>query len=497
MKKFFSALVALFAILTLVGCVKDDRLEITFWHAMGDTNQKIIAKMINSFEDQYPNVKVTQSPQGGYSDLLEKIRNNIKAGTGPTIAQTYPDHVITYLASKGAVVDMTEKSYDLEIGLEANGIDSSLYVESFWAESTNYDSKGSMYSLPFNKSTEVIYYNQTIFAKYNWFVDVLGYKAEDIYSNVANKTFKDDFVWNPTWQQLEKIGAEFVKTDEYKAIIAADKSAAAFGYDSQSNLFITLTQQLAALDETNKYGELGETAYTRFDENGNGEFTFLKDDNPYAKQAVEYYKEQYNKKYFATSGSLGADYCSDAFKEGRCIITVGSSAGATYNNPADKSFTVGVATYPQQEAADPSEYQVIQQGTNLTLFTQTDKEVEKYGWLFILWVINYENALRWCTETSYFPIRSDVYESEVYQNFVTGKKETDAGDVFYEPTLGSKAAKVGWSQQSWFYTNVAFSGTDIARTTIETLVEAVLLDEVKTVNEAFANAKEALKNYII
>lgn len=521
MKKFLSSLVLLIAVLTLAACngKTDDRLEITFWHAMGQSNQAVIAKMISSFEKEYPNVKVTQVSQGGYTDLLGKVKDNIKAGTGPVLAQTYPDHVVSYLTSKGAVVDLNNYAFDTEVGFDALGVDENQYVKSFWDEGYKYDNEGSLYSLPFNKSTEAVYYNQTIFSKYDFFVTKLGMDPKDVYTEynpntindegklvVGKKVYRSDFVWHPTWEQFEKIGEAFKETSEYLAFTENKEMAGALGYDSQSNLFITLTQQLAAMAEGTPYGARGEDAYVSFDKDsaeGLGEFTFLNDDNPFAKDAVRYYKGQYMKGNFLTSGALGADYCSDAFKAGKCIITVGSSAGSSYNVPSDGSFEVGVATYPQFEAATEEQKQVIQQGTNLTLFSQDDKELEKYGWLFMLHMINYDNALLWATETGYFPIRHDVYNSTKYQDYIAGKMEDAEGNVIYSPSIGAKTAKAGWQQSAWFYNNVVFNGTDTARTEIESLVAAVLLDKGTTdaeittaINTAFNTVKDALKKYM-
>lgn len=542
MKKFLSFLFVLFFGFTLAACTgptqDDGKIQVTFWHAMGQSNQVLIQKMIDSFEAKYPNVNVEQYNQGGYDDLLEKVKNNIKSGTTPTIAQTYPDHVTSYLTSKTAVVNLNNYIYDEEVGFDALGISGADYVDSFWAEGTSYGTDGSMYSLPFNKSTEVTIYNQDIFNKYDWFVTLLGLNAEEVYEtyaaneydadgkvtkyNTKERTFKKDFVWHPTWEQLEKIGEAFKATAEYKSCIDAGLNAAAVGYDSQSNLFITLTQQLAALDGA--YGVKGQEAYTRLVGNGQGEFTFLNEDNPYARAAVRYYKEQYDRKNFVTSGTLGADYCSDAFKGEQCVVTIGSSGGAHHNSP-DGTFTPAVATYPQWEAATEDQYQVIQQGTNITLFTQPDKEVEKYGWLFMCHMISYECSLIWSTGNPYFPIRKDVISSEEYQNFLEGvvyEKDEETGEIKKDengnPMIDSDAAltqlsaKIAWTQNQWFYTNVAFNGTDISRAKIELLIQNVLLNEStqnltvgsdqykaevnKAIEEAFATCKDALKNYI-
>lgn len=516
MKKFLSFLFVLFFGFTMVACTPgtgtgdEDKIVVTFWHAMGTANQGYIAEMIETFEAKYPGVKVEQASQGGYDELLDKVKNNIKAGTTPTIAQTYPDHVTSYLTSRNAVVDLNTYAYDEELGFDAQGVDPSIYVDTFYNESFSYDKEGSMYSMPFNKSTEVVFYNKTIFNKYDWFVTLLELDVEEVYEtydaeDASKRVFKEDFVWHPTWQQLEKIGAAFKTTKEYEKHIADKKNVSAFSYDSQANLFITLTQQLAALDANEAYGPKGQEAYTRFADSGLGEFTFLNENNPYAVEAVRYYKQQYDLGHFATSGTLGVDYSSDAFKAEQCIVTIGSSAGAGYNDPGADGFQVGVGTYPQVEGTPEEKYQVIQQGTNVTLFTQRDIEVEKYGWLFILHMTNYENATKWATKTAYFPIRKDVLESQEYKDYLSGKTVSIDADgnekVEYKPGLKSIAAQVAWTQNQWFYTNVAFNGSDISRAEVETLVQNVLLskeaDIEAVIAKAFATTKTNLGNYIV
>ena len=493
----------------------EEKIVVQFWHGNGANIQNIIEEMIVSFEAKYPNVDIQQTSEGSYDNLLDKVKKYIQTGEVPAIVQTYPDHVTAYLHSN-SVVDLNEYIYDEEVGFDALGFDPSILVPSFYNEGGVYGGD-AFYSLPLNKSTEVVFYNQTVFAKYDWFTTLLGYDKDEVYSsyepvqlnaegyvsNGTKRVIDANFIWHPTWQEFEKIGEAFKTTPEYKSFMDSNTMSAAFAYDSQSNLFITLTQQLAALDENQAYGARGEQAYTRFGTTGNlvnGEFTFLNQDNPYAREAVSYYKSQVDLNHFTTSGVLGVNYCSDAFKAGQCIITTGSSAGATYKN--SDSFSVGVATYPQWEGTDPENYQVIQQGTNLTLLDQVDDEVEKYAWLFMLHMINYENSLKFSTGTAYFPIREDVYESQKYQDFVlgiqrdgAGNPETDKdGNIIYNPDITAKAARVGWTQRNWFYTNVTFLGTDISRAEVESLVKAVMLGT--SIDEAFANAKTNLKLYL-
>ena len=110
MKKFLCLIALLFASAGLVGCVvpgvtpggATGKTTITFWHAMGQSNQVIIQEMIDSFEKAYPMFEVEHYSQGGYTDLRDKILQSIPVGEAPTIAQAYPDHIANYLNAKAA-----------------------------------------------------------------------------------------------------------------------------------------------------------------------------------------------------------------------------------------------------------------------------------------------------------------------------------------------------------------------------------------------------------
>ena len=483
MKKLFSLLVILFVAFTLVSCGNKDnggssnpgggvvtpkpiikevadydpnaQIEVTFWHAMGQANQEIIAAIIANFNVLYPNITVTQTSLGDYTTLRDTITSGVAADELPTIAQTYPDHVALYLS--GGVMQeldsylLSTKQVQLadgttdKVGLTVAEQDQ--YIDGFFAEGTIYDSYGTMYSLPFNKSTEVMYYNKTIFDKYGWSAP-------------------------QTWDDVVTIAEAYTQTSEYQNALNAGKVVGAFSSDSEANLFITLTQQWG-----------GE--YTKFDESGKGVYAF---ENAQSKEALKFYKDNFDKGYFATATHFGADYSSEAFTAGNIIMTIGSSAGASYNVPKDGSFEVGVCAYPQKDMNNP---QVIQQGTNVSLFKCANPQEELAGWLFIKFLTNYESALLWCTETAYFPIRKDVLNSLKYIEHISGKMYDDRGNVIYKPNTQQLAQKIGLEQQTWFYTTVAFEGSSLARDEAKLIVQAILYGG-KTIDRAYSEAIEAL-----
>ena len=481
MKKFLSLLVILFAAFTVVSCgggndnggdkpgPDDDielkvipeldteaQIEVEFWHAMGQANQAIIQAIIDEFNVYYPNITVTQTSMGDYTTLRDTITSGIPANEVPTIAQTYPDHVALYLAGDAVAeldsylvsdtnVLLADGTYE-KVGLSEAEQDQ--YIDGFWAEGTVYDSRGTMYSVPFNKSTEVLFYNKTIFEKYGYAVP-------------------------KTWDDILTICEDFVTRPEYTNLASQGKKASVFSIDSSANLFITLTQQWG-----------GE--YTKFDSNGKGQYAF---NNSESKAAMAFFKENFDKGYFASATYFGADYSSDAFKAQQCIMTIGSSAGASYNSPTDGSFEAGVAAYPQK---DMEHAQVIQQGTNVSLFKCSNPQEELAGWLFMKFLTNFESALRWCTETAYFPIRKDVLNSTEYAEHISGIiRDETTGELIERPNTVQLAQKVGLTQQDWFYSNVAFKGSSAARDNAEIIVDQILYGN-KSIDDAYKEAMNDL-----
>lgn len=472
MKKFLTLLIMLIALVSVASCAPttqngeildpsqiDTSKEtvVTFYHANGANLQVVIQDIIDRFEEemykQYGvRVTVEQTSQGDYDTLRQTIASSIAAGNQPTVAQTYPDHVSLYLEGE-AVKALDEYIEHAEYGLEGNKNDSYGFIDRFWAEGSIYDEKGTIYSIPFNKSTEVLFYNKDLFAKYGW---------------EAPKTWDDVIEICEAWKQ----------TTEYQNAKNEGKKVGGIGIDSEANFFITLIQQWGG-------------QYTGF-ENGKGAYLF---DNPQAKAALNWLVEEFNKGNTVTSTHLGTNYCSDAFKAVQLPMTIGSSAGASYNVPTDGSFTTGVAAYPQMAGASEDEKQVIQQGTNITLFECKDKQEELFGWLFMKYLTNYESALDWTLRTAYFPTRKDVAASKEYQEYISQMVYDEEGNGQYEYDPIKEVCVVGLAQANYFYTSVAFPGSAKARTEGELIIQEILYNqETYTVDKAIADALAALKN---
>ena len=457
-RKLFFIAVLLLTVISCVSCddkKQGDAIEIEYWHANGAALTTVLEEIKADFEAKYEGkytVKLTS--YGDYDTLRDTITSSIAAGMAPTAAQTYPDHVSLYLEG-AALQSLDTYINDAEHGMSAE--EQAQFVEGYWAEGVIYDTAGTRYAMPFNKSTELMYYNKTLFDKYGWTVPT-------------------------TWDEVVEIAKLWMATPEYAAAKTANKGKVyALGYDSEANMFITLTQQWGA-------------KYTSFDESGKGIFSAFgatEADTLKSKTALNWYLTQFKAGYMATSTAFGTNYCSDAFKAGQCIMTIGSSAGASYNDGSENGFETAVSSVPQY---DKENGQVIQQGTNVSLFKCKDKEEELGGWLWLKHMVSYESALKWALDTSYFPIRKDVMNSTEYQNHILGKIVADDGStVDGIQTLAAKAKQAGTLQSAWYYTNIAFPGSSKARDNAETIVQQILYGTITT-DQAYADAYNSIIN---
>ncbi len=160
------SLVVVFALATLVvglaACAPaatptPSTVTLTFYYpvAVPGPITQIIDGYITKFQQQNPNIKVNAVLSGGYGDTLTKIQTTIKGGGTP------PDLAVMLSTDLYSLVD-SNAVQPLDDYIKAAGGDTftSDFYPAFLANS-NY--QGHIWSLPFQRSTPVLYYNKDMF----------------------------------------------------------------------------------------------------------------------------------------------------------------------------------------------------------------------------------------------------------------------------------------------------------------------------------------------
>ncbi len=396
-----------------------ENITIEFWHTMGVDNMAVLDKMIESFNVEYPNITINHAAQGGFDDLVGKVAKAIPAGTQPQLTFCYPDHVALYntgyaVAPLNGFIDHPEFGF-------AEGQGKEDFVEGFWNEGLVYDNAGTMYSMPFAKSTEAMFVNMDLVRK-------AGYTE-------APKTWDEVITISKKLKDLNEPG--------YK-----------FGYDSEANMFITMLEQKGL-------------AYT-----SPGKFLF---NNKETKNFITEFVAG-NRDLIKTKETSDGEYTSTQFKNGQIFLTIGSTGGASYNDPKG-AFNYEVAPIPQFDLNNKA---VIQQGPSLAVMKDKDPQKMLASWLFIKHITNTENSATYAKSTGYFPVRKSSVKTALYQEFINGT------------SIQAQALKAAEAQVEYYFTSAAFNGSSAARLQVGYIIEAVLLN-TKSVDQAFAAAMEELE----
>lgn len=150
---------ALVAVLLAVTVMPDQALaktEIQWWHAMqgvlGDRVNEIAAKF-NASQNEY---EVKAIFKGAYPETLNAAIAAYRAKQPPHVVQVFEVGTQTMLSS-GAVYPVYELMKDNGVAIDWNDLIGP--VKSY------YSTNGNLYSMAFNSSTPILYYNKDLFKK--------------------------------------------------------------------------------------------------------------------------------------------------------------------------------------------------------------------------------------------------------------------------------------------------------------------------------------------
>jgi multiple sugar transport system substrate-binding protein len=452
----------------------NDAVTVEFWHTFGQKSQEALQKKADEFSkliltNTGAKVTISLKYQGSYDDIESKITKGFGAANIPTMAIAYPDHIANYLESEGSepgrfVYNIDSYMSDSKIGFGTQSYlgDSSKYgkddfVGAFLKEGQQFVRSGT-YSLPYMKSSEVMFYNKEALAK------ALTYFKPSIVgdSNIAS------YIGSISWDEFIQLCASI---KEHKADISSAIKTPAW-YDDDSNLFISKMYQ-----NNIPYSSIGSDSKGVIDfESG--------DSRTKAEAMVTGIKTAYDNGLLVTKGTEGT-YGSDAFTNMETVFSIGSSGGTGYNMPSGDAFNVGVTRVPVSN----NNPQFVSQGPNITFLknpsyttAENDKRMN-YAWQFAKYITNPETNVYMCVYGSegYIPVRYSAYETEDFTKFL------EEGEIY------AKTADVLLNDIDGHYLNTSvFKGSATLRDQCGGIITSVLKQNTN-VTTAFNAAINATK----
>lgn len=262
---------------------EDEKAEITFWHAMGGGQGEALESLVADFEKEHPNIKVNLQNQGNYGDLNQILVATMQSPSDlPTITQAYPDWMLQF-EDANLVTDLTDMVKG-EDGIED-------YDDILPGVREEIEQDGKIMGLPFNKSTEVLWYNKTLF-------DELGLEVPK------------------TYDELKEVSKK----------IYEEKNISGVGFDSLPNFYATYLH--------NKGLEMDKD---------------LDITSPESVEAVNYYLDGIKDGYFRIAGT--DQYMSGPFANEQVGAYIGSNAGEVYvKDGVEDKFEYAAAPYPAESA---------------------------------------------------------------------------------------------------------------------------------------------------
>ncbi|MBN1965779.1 MAG: ABC transporter substrate-binding protein [Anaerolineae bacterium] len=355
--------IVLSLLLASVGTITaQDPVEIEFYFpvAVDAPITEVLNGYIADFEAENPDIVVTPVYAGGYPDVMTAIMTTIDGGGQPPAVAVLLATALYDLINADAIAPLD--------GYIAGVEDSEAYLGDFlpaFLANSYYDDQ--LWSLPFQRSAVVLYYNADLLAEAgieppnSW--DALAEAAQALTVRDGDEVTRWGILWPSDWPYW-------------------------------------LFQPLAIGSAQNIVGDSDSEVYF---------------DNPDVIEAVQYYIDL-SAVYGAMPVGVQANWgqATTDFASGAAAMVV-HSTGSLSGLLAQADFEIGVMAVPGQEA---DTYASVPGGGNLYVFSGAPQEEQDAAWRFIEFLTQPAYAADWSINTGYIASRASAYETDAMVAYV-------------------------------------------------------------------------------
>lgn len=321
---------------------------------------QILNGYIADFEKANPDVKVEPVFSGGYTDVKTAIQTTIGGGGEPPALAVMLATDIYDLINADSIVPLDDYIAAMP--------DGKAYLDDFipaFLENSRFD--GKLWSIPFQRSAVVLYYNADLFAEKN-------IKPPDSWES-----------WATAAQTLTERSGDKVTR---------------WGIEFPSDFPYWVFQPLAIGAGQNIVGEADNKVFF---------------DNPAVIEAVQFYIDL-SKVYNAMPEGVQANWgqAPTDLASGQTAMIVHSSGSLTGILKQAK-FKLGVMPIPGKKAGT---YASVPGGGNLYIFKGAPKEKQDAAWRFVEFLTQPQYAADYSINTGYIASRQSAYDTDAMKEYL-------------------------------------------------------------------------------
>ncbi|WP_079908855.1 ABC transporter substrate-binding protein [Paenibacillus sp. 32352] len=328
----------------------DEKVELTFYYpiAVGGPLTATIESMAQEFTKQNPNITVKPVYTGSYADTAVKTQAGVQGKNPPDVAVLQSTELFSLL-DMNAVIPLDDY-------IAKEGGDK--YLSDFYpAFMANSQTGGKTYSIPFQRSTIVLYYNKDMFKQ----AGLDPEKAPQTWAEM--KEYAQKLTKNGTW------GLEIPVTG--------------YGY--------WMLQTFALQSGKNLMTEDGKKVMFNTPENVAG---------------LKYWYDLSHKGKVMPEGVTDWGTVPSDFLEGKTAMMY-HTTGNLSNVKKNAKFNFGVSFLPKNTSfGSPTG------GGNFYIFKDIDKKKQDAAWKFVKFMTETERAAQWSIDTGYVAVKKSAYDTD-------------------------------------------------------------------------------------
>ena len=362
MKKLLAFVLVL---MTLVSCtalfaLAEEPLQLTMYFPVnvGGDAAKLIDQMTADFNAENSDVQVQAVYTGNYDDTVTAIQTAIQGGNAPDL--------FVSLATQRFTMADTKMAMPLD-DLIAADPEGQAFVDDF-IDGFMLDSyvDGSIYSIPFQRSTMVMFYNKDAFEE-------VGLDPE------APPT---------TWDEMVEYAQKLTNENRYGVGIALNSGSAQWAFTGFSLQNCTNGVGLMSAD--------GKEVYFNTPEN---------------IEALQLWLDLQNKYMCMAPGIVQWTDLPTQFLAGE-VAMIYHTTGNLTNIRNNATFDFGVCFLPAGR-----QYGAPTGGGNFYITNGISEERQKAAWEFIKFCCSTERAAQWSIDTGYVATRESCYETQLLKDY--------------------------------------------------------------------------------